>query len=64
LSDGIAVISIGLLLTLLIEKVLLDAYEGDPDESKAHAFKVVIMPMLFVLTAIVFLRIVQIINIG
>jgi len=60
--DEIAVIAVTLLLTLLIEKVLLDAYEGRPIEYKTHAFSIVILPLLFVMVVIAFFRIAQILH--
>lgn len=61
LSDGMAVISVALLLTLLIEKVLLDAYEDRSIETRTKAITIIMVPMLFVLVTVVFLRLAQII---
>jgi hypothetical protein len=57
-----AVISIVLLLALLIEKVLLDAYEDNSTKNNPQVFLVVLLPFLFVLVTIVFLRMAQILQ--
>ncbi len=62
LTDGIAVIVAAILLILLIEKVLLDAYEGKSIENKTEAFTIITVPLLFVMSVIVFLRIAQILH--
>jgi hypothetical protein len=62
ISNGMAVISVALLLTILIEKVLLDAYEDRSIEYKTPAFLIIILPFLFVLVIVVFLRMAQILH--
>ena len=62
ISNGMAVISIVLLLGLLIEKVLLDAYEDNSTKNNPQVFLVVLLPFLFVLVTIVFLRMAQILQ--
>ena len=62
ISNGMAVISIVLLLALLIEKVLLDAYEDNSTKNNPQVFLVVLLPFLFVLVTVVFLRMAQILQ--
>ncbi len=62
LTDGMAVIAAVLLLIFLIEKVLLDAFEGKPVEYKTQVFAVVVVPFLFVMASVIFLRMAQILN--
>ncbi len=57
-----AIISVALLLVLLIEKVLLDAYENKPIEHRTPAFMTVILPLIIVLAIVVFLRVAQILK--
>jgi hypothetical protein len=62
LSDWVAVSVSVLLLILLIEKVLVDAYEGKPIESKTNRFMIVVVPLLFVMAIIVLFRLAQILS--
>ncbi len=62
LSDGIAIISIVLLLILLVERILLEAYEGDTAKGKTYAFTVLIWPLLFVVATTTFLRFAQVLH--
>jgi hypothetical protein len=62
ISNGMATIAAVLLLGLLIEKVLLDAYEGRLIEHRTHAFMVVIAPFIIVMAVIVYLRVAQILK--
>ncbi len=64
LTDGMAVLAVVVLLTLLVEKVLFDAYEGKPIEYKTNAFLVVTLPLLIVMAAVIFLRMAQILHYG
>ncbi len=63
LTNGIAVLVVLILLVMLIEKVLLDAYSGNPDEHKTLAFTVGIIPLAAVVVVLVFLRMAQILHI-
>lgn len=60
LTDGMAVIVAILVIALLIEKIVLDSYEGKPIEYKTRAFAVVIAPLLFSVVIIGILRIAQV----
>jgi hypothetical protein len=62
LTNGMAVIAVVMLLTLLVEKVLLDAYEGRPIEHKTPAFAIVTLPLLFVMAVVILLRLAQILH--
>ncbi len=63
LSSGIAIVVALLLLSLLAEKVLLDAYEGKPIEYKTQAFAIVILPLLFTMGFVVIVRLAQILHV-
>ncbi len=60
--DGVAVMVIGILLVLLVEKVMLDAYEGTPHEQNTMAFTTVILPLLFVMMIVIVLRMAQVLH--
>jgi hypothetical protein len=62
ISNGMAIISVALLVVLLIEKVLLDAYEDKVVEYRTKAFVSTILPLLIVLAIVVFLRMAQILH--
>ncbi len=62
LTNGMAVIAVGVLITLLVEKVLYDAYEGKPIDHKTPAFAATILPLLFVMAVVVLLRLAQILG--
>ncbi len=62
LSEGIAVVVAIVLLVLLIEKVMLDAYEGKSDENKTYGFTLIIFPLIFVMVAVTFMRMAQILH--
>ncbi len=62
ISNGMAVITVILLLVLLIEKVMFDAYEDRPIEHKTQAFLIVILPFLIAMSVVIFLRVAQILN--
>ncbi len=62
ITDGISVMLVGLLLIFLIEKVLIDAYEGKPNENNTLAFTVVIVPFLIVLAVVIVLRMAQVLH--
>jgi hypothetical protein len=59
---GISVLVIALLIVLLVEKVLLDAYEGNPKEKQTITFTVVILPLIFALVITSILRIAQVLH--
>jgi len=61
LIGGMAVLIVILLLSLLIAKVLIDAY-GSKANPEAHTFTIVILTFLFVLVKVGFLRIAQILH--
>lgn len=61
-TDGISVMIFGLLFIFLIEKVLIDAYEGKPDENNTLAFTLVILPFLIVVAVVIVLRMAQILH--
>jgi hypothetical protein len=62
ISNGMAVICVALLVVLLVEKVLLDAYEDRATEHKTQAFISSILPLIIVLAIVMFLRVAQILN--
>ncbi len=62
ISNGMAVITVILLLVLLVEKVMFDAYEDRPIEHKTQAFLIVILPFLIAMSVVIFLRVAQILN--
>jgi hypothetical protein len=62
ISNGMAVISVLLLLAILVEKVLLDAYEDQATERRTLAFLVVIVPFSIVLVVVIYLRMAQILE--
>ncbi len=64
LTDGMAVLAAILLISLLVEKIMLDAYEGKPIEYKTKAFVTVTLPLLIILGAVLFLRMAQILHFG
>ncbi len=61
-NNGIAVLVVAIMLVLVIEKVLLDAYEGNPDEKKSLVFTIGIVPMFFVMVILAILRAAQILH--
>lgn len=62
ISNGMAIICVVLLVVLLVEKVLLDAYEDRAIEYKTQAFITMLVPLLIVLATVVFLRVAQILH--
>ena len=62
ITNGISGLVVGILLFLLVEKVLLDAYAGRPNEHRTVAFTVAILPLLFVMLAVILLRVAQILH--
>ncbi len=56
ITTGVAVIAAILLLILLIEKVLFDAYHGDQKAEKTNNFRVGIWPLLFTLAMLTVMR--------
>ncbi len=62
ITDGISWMVIGLLLIFLLEKVMIDAYEGKPDEHGTMAFTVVIVPFMIVLVVVIALRMAQVLH--
>lgn len=61
-TDGISAMIFGLLFIFLIEKVLIDAYEGKPNENNTLAFTLVILPLLIVAAVVIVLRMAQILH--
>ena len=61
-TDGISILLVGILLILLVEKVVIDAYKGKPDECRTVAFTMVIIPLLFVMLVVIVLRMAQILH--
>ncbi len=61
-SNGIAVFVVFVMLAMVIEKVLLDAYEGNPNEKKTLAFTIGILPMFYVIVILAILRAAQILH--
>jgi len=62
LSTGIGVIGLLLLILLLIEQVLLQAYGGELYPYRARSLNVAIMPLLILLVLFVFLRFAQLLE--
>lgn len=62
ITDGISLIVVFILLVLLIEKVIIDAYEGKPNERKSMAYTMVIIPMSCVMVVIILLRVAQVLH--
>lgn len=62
ISNGMAAIAVVLLLALLTEKVLLDAYEDKPSRQHSPAFMIVMLPFFIVMAVMVFLRMAQILH--
>jgi hypothetical protein len=62
ISNGIGLLVIGIMLTLLIERVLVDAYSGKPDEKRGLAFTVTILPLLFMMLIVIGLRVAQVLH--
>ncbi len=62
ITNGIAVMVVLVLLVLLIEKVLIDAHEGRPNEKRTLAFTMVIIPMLCVMLVVIVLRVAQVLH--
>ncbi len=62
ITDGISLIVVIILLITLIEKVLIDAYEGKPNERKTIAFTIGILPLLFVMFIVIILRMAQVLH--
>jgi hypothetical protein len=60
LSNGIAVVAVVLLLFLLTEKVLLEAYQGKTNTRKTQGFNLAIWPLLFSLVIFTVMRFMQI----
>ncbi len=61
-SNGIAVLAVGLLVLLLVERVLLEAKEGRPVGYRMSAFNMLIWPMVLVMGLTVVLRAAQILH--
>ncbi len=62
ITDGIALLVVFILLVLLIEKVIIDAYEGKPNERRSSAYTMVIIPMSCVMIVVVILRVAQVLH--
>lgn len=60
LSNGIAVVMVVLLLVLLAEKVLLDAYHGPEGSNRTRGFNLAVWPLLFALVIFTVMRFIQI----
>jgi hypothetical protein len=56
LSNGLGVIAIILLLLLLFERVLLEAFLGKPNPKILQVFHVAVIPLLIILGMLVGLR--------
>ncbi len=62
ITNGISFLVLGILLVMLVEKVLLDAYEGKPNEHRTSAFTMIILPMLLVMLVVIGLRVAQVLH--
>ncbi len=62
ITDGIALVVVFILLVMLIEKVIIDAYEGKPNERKSIAYTTVILPMSCVMLVVILLRVAQVLH--
>ncbi len=62
ITNGISVLAVVILLTMLVEKVLIDAYEGRPNEQRSVGFTSIIIPMLCVMLVIIVLRVAQVLH--
>lgn len=63
ISNGMAVISIVLLLAVLIELVLMDAYQKPQGVQRTHVFGIVLVPLFIIMAVVIFLRMAQILEI-
>ncbi len=61
-TGGSSILLVGILLILLMEKVVIDAYKGKPDERSTIAFTMTIVPLLFVMLVVIILRLGQILH--
>lgn len=62
ISTSLGVIAVVLLLVLLIERVLLDAYAGERLGERLRAFNIAVLPLLIALAVIVIMRFIQILQ--
>ena len=62
LTTGIGVIGLMLLIILLVEQVLLQAYGGEQYPRRASSLNVAIMPLLILLVLFIFLRFAQLLD--
>lgn len=62
LTNGMGLIMAALLVLLLVDKIVLDAYEGKPDESRTGVFAIVIPPLALTMIVIGILRIMQVLK--
>ena len=62
ISTSLGVIAVVLLIVLLIERVLLDAYAGDRLGERLRVFNIAVLPLLIALAVIVTMRFIQILQ--
>ena len=62
ISTSLGVIAVVLLIVLLIERVLLDAYAGERLGERLRVFNIAVLPLLIALAVIVTMRFIQILQ--
>ena len=62
ISTSLGVIAVVLLLVLLIERVLLDAYFGERLGKRLRVFNIATLPLLLAFAVIVIMRFIQILQ--
>ena len=62
ISTSLGVIAVVLLLVLLIERVLLDAYFGERSRKRLWVFNIATLPLLLAFAVIVIMRFIQILQ--